>query len=155
MFGISQLDRRSKPERVADQAWEYLTSTVNSTGDTLRHTARDTARAARRTTSHLTDDATGRAGAVAGEARDRAVRAYDALAGHRPGLPWGWLVGIGLVGAAIGWAAGMAAARARQHAEEFGGDTGAAGDTGTGGTGTGDLEFVDVDRPSATVSRES
>lgn len=142
MFGISQLDRRSKPERIADQAWEYLTSAVNSTGDTLRHTARDTARSARRTTSHLADDAAGRAGVIAGEARDRASRAYDALAGHRPGLPWTLLVGVGLIGAAVGWAAGMASARARQHAEV------------TSDAGTGDLEFVDVDRPAATVARD-
>lgn len=139
MFGISQLDRRSKPERIADQAWEHLTSAVHSTGDTLRHSTRDTARAARRTTSHLADDASGRAGVVAGEAWERATRAYDALAGRRAGLPWTWLAAAGLAGVAIGWAAGVASVRARQQARVT---------QETQPDGDRDLEFVDVGRPT-------
>lgn len=143
MFGTSLLDRRSKPERIADQAWEQLVSAVHATGDTVRHTARDTARSARRGTAHLADGAGDRAGVIAGEAWERAGKAYDALAGRRPGLPWGWLVGAGLAGVAIGWAVGMASARAQQQAEttEFArGTAPVADDSQT-------VEFVDVDRP--------
>ncbi|MEK8109823.1 hypothetical protein NKG94_45990 [Micromonospora sp. M12] len=51
MFGTNLLDRRSKPERIADQAWEHLLSVVNSAGDSVR----DTARAARHNSSDLAD----------------------------------------------------------------------------------------------------
>ena len=40
MFGTNLLDRRSKPERIADQAWEHLLSAVSYAGDSVRDTAR-------------------------------------------------------------------------------------------------------------------
>lgn len=109
----------------------------------VRHTARDAARSARRTTSHLAGDASDRASVVADEARQRAGRAYDALAGRRSGLSWGWLAGAGLAGVAIGWAVGMAVTRARQQAEtiEMTGMGAPAADNSQ------TVEFVDMDRP--------
>ncbi|GIG90297.1 hypothetical protein [Plantactinospora endophytica] len=138
MLGTNLLKHQSKPERVADQAWEYLTSTVNSAGDSVKHAARDTARSARRTGSHLTSHAGDRMSAVTDEARVRASLAYDALAGRRPGLPWAWLVGAGLVGAALAWAATTAsrAALARAERELPASDR---------------MEFVDVDRANSPV----
>ncbi|MDG4832574.1 hypothetical protein O7627_25160 [Solwaraspora sp. WMMD1047] len=129
------LDRRSAPERIADQAWDYLTTAVHSAGDNVRHSARGGARLARRTAAGLSDTAGDRVGSAADEAWVRANRAYDALAGRRPGLPWGLLIGAGLAGAAVGWAAGMAARAAAERADE---EMRAAER----------VEFVDVDRPS-------
>ncbi|MBM0229667.1 hypothetical protein, partial [Micromonospora sp. ATA51] len=88
MFRSTLLDRRSRPERIADQAWQQLVSTVRSAGDSVR----DTARSARRGGSGLADDATDLVGAAAEEARRRATLAFDALAGRRPALPWALLI---------------------------------------------------------------
>ncbi|OZV84481.1 hypothetical protein CA850_01090 [Micromonospora echinospora] len=135
MIGSTLLERRSRPERIADQAWRHLTSAVNSAGDSVR----DTARSARRNGLTFADDAGDLVGTAAEEARRRAVRAFDALAGRRPALPWALLVGAALAGAAIGWAAGSAAravaARGDREAE--------------------DIEFVDVDRPNSPASLDT
>lgn len=138
MRGTNLLKHQSKPERVADQAWDYLTGAVNSAGDSMRHAAHDTARSARRTGSHLTRQAGDRVSAVTDEARQRANLAYDALAGRRPSLPWAWLVGAGLVGAALAWAATTAsrAALARAERELPASDR---------------MEYVDVDRANSAV----
>jgi len=138
MLGSNLLKHQSKPERVADQAWEHLTNAVNSAGDSVRHAARDTARSARRTSSHLTSGAGDRVGAVTDEAFQRAGRAYDALAGRRPGLPWAWLIGAGLIGAAVAWAATTASRAALARAEQ----ELPASDR---------LEYVDVDRANPPV----
>ncbi|MFI1194229.1 hypothetical protein ACH4T9_13345 [Micromonospora sp. NPDC020750] len=134
MFGTDLLERRSKPERIADQAWQHLVSAVSSAGDNVR----DTARSARRNGSGLADDAGDLVGSAAETARRRALLAFDALAGRRPALPWTLLIGAALVGAAVGWAAGSAAR--------------AAG--GRGGRDADDIEFVDVDRPDSPVGLE-
>ncbi|MEG3637577.1 hypothetical protein [Micromonospora palythoicola] len=128
MFGTHLLDRRSKPERIADQAWQHLVSAVNSAGDSIR----DTARTARHSSAGLAGDAGDLVESAAEEARHRASLAFDALAGRRPALPWTLLIGAALVGAAVGWAAGTAAraAGSRDRAME-------------------DIEFVDVDRPDS------
>ncbi|GAB3153003.1 hypothetical protein GCM10027290_45110 [Micromonospora sonneratiae] len=102
MFATSLLDRRSKPERIADQAREQMLTAINSAGDT----ARDTVRSAKRVATHLTDGAGNRVGPVANEAWYRATSAVDALAGRRPGLPWAWVAGAALAGAVVGWAVG-------------------------------------------------
>ncbi len=132
MFEISSLNRRSKPERLTEQAWEQLTATINSAGDSVRHTAGKSVRSARHATSQLAEEAADRVGAVTDEAWQRASRAYDALAGRRPGLPWLLLIGAGLIGAVVGWATGTAArigiARAEQAASR--------------------VEFVDIDPPN-------
>ncbi|WBB67040.1 hypothetical protein [Micromonospora sp. WMMD812] len=134
MFGTNLLDRRSRPERIADQAWQHLVSAVGSAGDTVR----DTARTARRGGHRLGDEAGDLVGSTADEARRRAVLAFDALAGRRPALPWALLISAALVGAAIGWAAGTAA-RAAGSREDPAVD---------------DIEFVDVDRPNSPASRD-
>ena len=130
MFGSSLLDRRSKPERIADQAWEQLLSAVGSAGDSVR----DAARSARRNGSGLADDASDLVGSAAEEARRRATLAFDALAGRRPALPWTLLIAAALAGAAIGWAAGTAARAAGGRSREL-----------------EEIEFVDVDRPDSPV----
>ena len=66
MFGTHLLDRRSKPERIADQAWEYLLSAAGS--------AKDTARSAGQRTSHVADDASSVVGSAVGSAADEAMR---------------------------------------------------------------------------------
>lgn len=130
MFGTNLLDRRNKPERIADQAWQQLVSAVGSAGDSVR----DTARSARRGGSGLADGAGDLVGSAADEARRRASLAFDALAGRRPALPWTLLIAAALAGAAIGWAAGTAARAA-----------------GSRDRAADDIEFVDVDRPNSPV----
>ena len=139
MFGTRLLDRRSRPERIADQAWEHLVAAVNSAGDSARSNASDAARSARRKGYQLTDGASDRIGSVTDEAWRRANRAVDALAGRRPGLPWGVLIGAGLVGAAIGWATSTAARTAiAARSDRW--------------SGTDRVEFVDVDQPDSPVT---
>jgi hypothetical protein len=130
MFGTNLLDRRSKPERIADQAWEYLLSAAES--------AKDTARSAGQRTSHVADaSSVGSAvGSAADEAMRRASAAYDALAGRRSPTPWALIAIAGLVGAAIGWAAGSASRTALARM----GDPADARDTDR-------IEFVETDRP--------
>ncbi len=132
MFGTNLLERRSKPERIADHAWQHLVSAVNTAGDGIR----DTARSARHASTGLADEAGDLVGSAAEEARHRATRAFDALAGRRPALPWAFLVGAALVGAAIGWAAGTAARAAGSHDRAV-----------------DDIEFVDVARPDSPAER--
>ncbi|MCM0678522.1 hypothetical protein NCC78_28175 [Micromonospora phytophila] len=131
MFGTNLLDRRGKPERIADQAWQHLLSAVSSAGDSVR----DTARSARRSGSGFADDAGDLVGSAADEARRRATLAFEALAGRRPALPWTLLISAALVGAAIGWAAGTAARAAGSRDDRP----------------VDDIEFVDVDRPNSPV----
>ncbi|MFG3578973.1 hypothetical protein [Micromonospora chersina] len=128
MFGSTLLDRRSKPERVADQAWQHLLAAAGSAGDSMR----DAARSARRNSSGFADDATDLVGSAAEEARRRASLAFDALAGRRPALPWTLLIAAALAGAAIGWAAGTAARAAGSRERD-----------------ADEIEFVDVDRPNS------
>ncbi|MFC0504094.1 hypothetical protein [Micromonospora costi] len=134
MFGTTLLDRRSRPERIADQAWQHLASAVSSAGDSVR----DTARSARRGGHRLGDEAGDLVGTAAEEARRRASLAFDALAGRRPALPWTLLVAAALVGAAVGWAAGTAARAAGSRDDRA----------------VDDIEFVDVDRPSSPANLE-
>lgn len=54
------------------------------------------------------------------------------------------MLSAGLAGAALGWAAGVVAARARQQAAEI--ERTASGET---------VEFVDVDRPTSAVTRDN
>ncbi|SBT45566.1 hypothetical protein [Micromonospora auratinigra] len=130
MFGTALLDRRNKPERIADQAWQHLLGAVGSAGDSVR----DVARSARRNGSGLADDASDLVGSAADEARRRATLAFDALAGRRPALPWTLLIAAALAGAAVGWAAGTAARAAGARSRDL-----------------DEIEFVDVDRPDSPV----
>lgn len=126
------LDRRSKPERVADQAWQHLLSTVESAGASLKGTARS----AQRSTGNFADDAAGAVESVTEEARRRASLAFDALAGRRSGPNWGLLIGIGVLGAALGWAASIAARTALRTESERRPE---------------EIDFVDVDSPDRPV----
>lgn len=56
-----------------------------------------------RRSSELADVAGSKAASVAEEAWARANAAADALAGRRPPMPWGLIVGAGILGAVIGW----------------------------------------------------
>lgn len=134
MFGTSMLNRRGRAEQVAEQAWQQLVAKVSSAGDT--------ARSATRSSSRLADSVGGRVSTVTDEALYRANAALDALAGRRPGLPWSWIAGAALAGAALGWAVGAATRTA----------------VARGGAVAGRnerVEFVDVDRPSAPVSLDN
>jgi hypothetical protein len=128
--------KRNKAERTAAQAWDYLSSAMASAGDAGRHTvdvtstkaahladraSRKSSKVAARTSKQsakLADKASSRVNAVADEAWARANAAANALAGHRPGLPWGLIVGVGLLGAALGWAAANAARAALERQAE-------------------------------------
>jgi hypothetical protein len=95
----------SKAERTAEQAWEYLSSAMSTAGDAA---------------SNVASAAGDRGQEFANEAWRRASDAADALAGRRPGRPWGTVLLAGLAGVAVGWAAAAYARRAlaRQAAEE-------------------------------------
>lgn len=62
--------------------------------------------------------ASGRVGSAGNEAWVRANAAANALAGRKPGLPWGLIFGFTLVGAAIGWAAAATAKAALDRQSE-------------------------------------
>jgi len=134
MFATPKLlDRRSRPERVADQAWHHLLSTVESAGESLKGSARS----AQRSTGDLAGGAVDAVESVTEEARRRASLAFDALAGRKSGPNWGMLIGIGLLGAALGWAA-AAAARTALRSEDT--------------RRPEEIDFVDVDTPDRPVS---
>ncbi|GLH99051.1 hypothetical protein [Phytohabitans aurantiacus] len=97
MLSTPWTDRRGRAERIATQAWDHLVSAVESAGDTARSAA---------------GGAEDKVGSARDEAWRRASDAFDALAGRRPHRPWLLILGAGLVGAAIGWAAGTAARNA-------------------------------------------
>ena len=68
--------------------------------------------------SKLADKAAARLSVVSDEAYERATLAANALAGRKPGLPWGLLVGAGLLGVALGWAAASTARAALERQAE-------------------------------------
>jgi hypothetical protein len=134
------LSSKHKAERTAAQAWDYLSSAMTAAGETAKHTAemagevagkagdkghRLAGKAGRKRTKmtrkagkkghHLV----GSASHKADEAWARANAAAAALAGRRPGRPWGLIAGVALVGIAIGWAAASSArAVVERQAEE-------------------------------------
>jgi hypothetical protein len=139
--------RKHTAERTAAQAWEYLSAAMASAGDSAREaglhavdvTSTKAADLSRRGTrlagkaslasptltgkasrkgAELTGKASRRVNAVADEAWARANAAANALAGHRPGLPWSLIIGAGLIGAALGWAAATTARAALERQAE-------------------------------------
>jgi hypothetical protein len=68
--------------------------------------------------STLTEKASRTAGAAGNEAWARANAAANALAGRKPGLPWGLIAGFGLIGVAVGWAAATTARAALERQAE-------------------------------------
>jgi hypothetical protein len=132
--------RKSKADRTAAEAWDYLTSAMAAAGESARDAGRYTAEAASSKASEfagkvsgkssglagkasrkgttLADRASTRVNSVADEAWVRANAAANALAGRKPGLPWGLLAGFGLLGAALGWAAATTARAALERQAE-------------------------------------
>jgi hypothetical protein len=141
------LSRKNTAERTAAQAWDYLSSAMTGAGESAKDAGKHTAdlasakaavatatavkladkagrqsgkladRAGRKS-SKLTDKAAAKLSAVSDEAYERATLAANALAGRKPGLPWGLIVGVGLLGVALGWAAASTARAALERQAE-------------------------------------
>ena len=86
---------KSKAESTAAQAWDYLTAAMAAAGDTAKDTGDKAAK-------------------IAGKASDQGHK----LAGKKPGTPWGLIIGVGLLGVAIGWAAASSARAALERQAE-------------------------------------
>ena len=141
------LSRKNTAERTAAQAWDYLSSAMTNAGESAKDAGKHTAdlasakaavaaatatkladKAGRQSGklagkagkkgSKLTDKATAKLNAVSDEAFERATLAANALAGRKPGLPWGVLVGVGLLGVALGWVAATTARAAIERQVE-------------------------------------
>ena len=139
--------RKKKAERTAAQAWDYLSSAMAAAAESAREAGKHSADVASSKASELSDaasragakltgsasrrsgmlaakanrkasKASGRIGSVSNEAWLRANAAANALAGRKPGLPWGLIFGFSLVGAAIGWAAATTAKAALDRQAE-------------------------------------
>ena len=131
--------RSSKAERTAAEAWDYLSSAMASAGESAKDAGKHTAGAAGAKVVELAGKATkqshklalktprrssaltgagARVNAVTDEAWTRATLAANALAGRRPGLPWGVIIGASLVGVALGWAAASTARAAAERQAE-------------------------------------
>lgn len=137
------LSRKHTAERTAAQAWDYLSTAMAGAGESAKHTA-DVAGAkaavATATAAKLADKASRRSGKLAGragrkgskladkasaklnrvsdEAFERANLAANALAGRKPGRPWGLIAGAGLLGVALGWVAATTARAALERQAE-------------------------------------
>jgi hypothetical protein len=120
---------KNKSERTAAQAWDYLSSAMAAAGESAREAGRYTADVAgstaaglsdraSRTGSKLADKASRKASAARTEAWARANAAANALAGRKPGMPWLTIIGFGLIGVAIGWAAATTARAALERQAE-------------------------------------
>ena len=132
------LSRKNTAERTAAQAWDYLSTAMAGAGESARDAGRQTAdlagakaaiataaaakladKASRQSgkltgkaggrSSKLADKATDTLSKVSDEAVARATLAANALAGRKPGVPWGLVVGVGLLGVALGWVAATTA----------------------------------------------
>ena len=68
--------------------------------------------------SKLSGKANKKVNKAADEAFARATLAANALSGKKPGLPWGLIIGVGLLGAALGWAAATTARAALERQAE-------------------------------------
>ncbi|AGL15253.1 hypothetical protein [Actinoplanes sp. N902-109] len=125
--------RKSTAERTTAQAWDYLSSAWSAAGETGKQTAgvagakatelaakaaEQSHKLAATTSAKKSYELAGKAGTkvnkLTDEAWGRANLAANALAGRKPGLPWGLLIGAGLVGVAVGW---IASATVRAAAE--------------------------------------
>lgn len=132
--------RKNKAELTAAQAWDYLSSAVTTAGDSAKEAGRHTVDVTSTTATKLADQATRKSNKLATEATKtssklsnkankklnkaadeawaRANLAANALAGKKPGTPWGLIIGVGLLGAAIGWAAATTARAALERQAE-------------------------------------
>ncbi len=141
------LSRKNTAERTAAQAWEYLLSAMAGAGESAKDAGKHTADLAGakaavatatatkladkagkkggkladkagRQSSKLADKATTKLNRVSDEAVERATLAANALAGRKPGLPWGLIAGVGLLGVALGWVASTTARAAMERQAE-------------------------------------
>ena len=137
------LSRKNTAERTAAQAWDYLSAAMAGAGESAKDAGKHTAdlasakaAVATATAAKLADKATKQSGKLAGkagrksgkladklaevsdEAYARANLAANALAGRKPGLPWGLIVGAGLLGVALGWVAATTARAAIERQAE-------------------------------------
>ena len=132
------LSRKNTAERTAAQAWDYLSAAMAGAGESAKDAGKTTAdlasakaAIASATAAKLADKATKQSGKLAGkagrksgkladtaaaklaavsdEAYERATLAANALAGRKPGVPWGLVIGVGLLGVALGWVAATTA----------------------------------------------
>lgn len=106
---------KSKAERTAAQAWEYLTAAMTAASETAKDTSGKAAKIAGKA-SDLAGRASGEGHKFAGKASGkadvawaRANAAAAALAGNKPSRPWGLIVGVGLLGVAVGYAVAVSA----------------------------------------------
>jgi hypothetical protein len=97
---------------------EAASSKASEFADKASERSSQLAGRASRKSSKLTDSASSRVNSVAEEAWARANAAANALAGRKPGRPWRLLLGFGLVGAALGWAAATTARAALERQAE-------------------------------------
>ena len=139
--------RKNTAERTAAQAWDYLSTAMAGAGESAKDAGKQTAdlasakaavataaaakladragkqsgkltgKTSRRSTK-LADKATDTLTKVSDEAVSRATLAAGALAGRKPGVPWGLVVGVGLLGVALGWFAATTARAAVERQAE-------------------------------------
>jgi hypothetical protein len=121
--------RRNRAEQTAADAWDYLSSAMAAAGGTARDAGKQgadlagskaavlAARAGKQG-SRYADKAGRKVNKAADEAWARANAAANALAGRRPGRPWSLIIGIGLLGVAVGWAAASTARAALERQAE-------------------------------------
>jgi hypothetical protein len=119
-----------------DSAKEVGRHTVDVTSNTASKLADQASRKsskfateASKTSAKLADEAGKRSSKLSGKANKKINKAADeawaranlaanALAGKKPGLPWGLIIGVGLLGAALGWAAATTARAALERQAE-------------------------------------
>jgi hypothetical protein len=123
---------KSKAERTAAQAWEYLTAAMTAASETAKDTSGKAAKIAGKAgdlagkASEFAGKASGEGHKLAGKASGkadvawaRANAAAAALAGAKPSRPWGLIVGAGLLGVVVGYAvAASARATLERQAEQ-------------------------------------
>jgi len=102
------ISTKSRAERTAADAWEYLSNAMTAAGDTAGKAASTAASNAGDKGHYLA----GKGQDLAGEAWARANAAAAALSGTRPRRPWGLIALAGVAGLAVGFLAAGAARRA-------------------------------------------
>ncbi|MEV0127198.1 hypothetical protein AB0H83_01840 [Dactylosporangium sp. NPDC050688] len=108
---------KRRAESVAEDAWEYLVSAVES-ARSVGGSVKDRAYGIAGEASDRYSSASDRVGSVADEAWHRASLAFDALSGRKQRKPWGWVAVAVLGGIAVGWAVAASAPKAIQAAQE-------------------------------------
>jgi hypothetical protein len=126
---------KSKAEQTAAQAWDYLSAAMASASDTAKDTGDKAAKLAGKASDQghklagkgykksqklaaRSQKLAGRAGGKADIAWGRANAAAAALAGRKPSQPWGLIIGVGLLGVAVGYAVATSARAALEKQAE-------------------------------------